>query len=57
MTVYIPYDGVIKQLMYEVGAIATKGKPLVMVEVEGGASEGGHHLEYYSIVNSLLDTV
>ena len=37
MTVYVPFDGVIKQLMYEEGAIATKGMPLLMVEVEGEA--------------------
>lgn len=40
MTVYVPYDGVIKQLMYEVGAVATKGEPLLMVEVAGEPNEG-----------------
>ena len=35
VTIYVPYDGVVKELMYEVDDIATKGKPLMMVEVEG----------------------
>ena len=40
MTVYVPFDGIITKLMYEEGAVATKGEPLLMVEVEGQASEG-----------------
>lgn len=35
VTIYVPYDGVVKKLMYEVGDVATKGKPLLMVEVDG----------------------
>ena len=41
MTIYVPYDGVVKELMYEVDDIATKGKPLMMVEVEGEVNAEG----------------
>jgi len=36
-TIHVPYDGIVKELMYEVGEIATLGVPLIMVEVEGSA--------------------
>ncbi len=38
MTVYVPFDGIITKLMYDEGAVATKGEPLLLVEVD---SEGG----------------
>ena len=41
MTIYVPYDGVVKELMYEVDDIATKGKPLMMIEVEGDVAAEG----------------
>ncbi len=37
-TIHVPYDGVIKQLMYEVGDIATLGNPLIMLEIDGDAT-------------------
>jgi len=40
VTIYVPYDGVVKELMYEVNDTATKGKPLLTVEVEEDESEG-----------------
>ena len=41
MTIYVPYDGVVKELMYEVDDVTTKGKPLMMVEVEGEVNAEG----------------
>ena len=41
MTIYVPYDGVVKELMYEVDDVATKGKPLMMVEVDGDVNAEG----------------
>ena len=41
VTIYVPYDGVVKELMYEVDDIATKGKPLMMIEVEGDVEAEG----------------
>ena len=41
MTIYVPYDGVVKELMYEVNDIATKGKPLMTIEVEGDMEAEG----------------
>ena len=41
MTIYVPYDGVVKELMYEVDDVATKGKPLMMIEVEGDVKTEG----------------
>ena len=46
MVIYSPYDGVVRELMYEVGDIATKGKPVVMIEVE---EEGVHYLGQLSM--------
>jgi len=40
VTIYVPYDGVVKELMYKVNDTATKGKPLLTVEVEEDESEG-----------------
>ena len=42
VTIYVPYDGVVKELMYEVDDIATKGKPLMLIEVEGDAEIDGN---------------
>ena len=42
VTIYIPYDGVVKELMYEVNDIATKGKPLMLIEVEGDVETDGN---------------
>lgn len=50
MTVYVPYDGIIRKLMYEVGAVATKGEPLVMVEVDGESAEGERYLEKIHLI-------
>ena len=41
MTIYVPYDGVVKELMYEVDDVATKGKPLMLIEVEGDVEAKG----------------
>ena len=38
VTVYSPFDGVVKELLYAVDDLASQGKPLVMIEVKG--SEG-----------------
>ena len=37
-TIYIPYSGVIQELMYEVDDIATKDEPLLTIDTE---DEGG----------------
>ena len=39
VTVCVPYDGVVHQLMYEIDDVATRGKPLVMIEIEGEDTE------------------
>ena len=45
MTIYVPYDGVVNELMYKVDEVATKGKPLMMIEMEGDVKiEGTHQL-------------
>ena len=41
VTLYIPFDGIIKQLMHEEGAVAAKGEPLVMIEVDSTTEEEG----------------
>ena len=38
-TIYCPYDGVVKELMYEVDDIAKKDEPLVTIEVSGEGEE------------------
>lgn len=40
-TLYVPFNGVVRELMYEVDETATKDQPLIMVEVEGEEEEGG----------------
>ena len=35
VTISVPYDGVVKKLMYEVDGTAVKDKPLMIIEVEG----------------------
>ena len=41
VTIYVPYDGVVKELMYKVDDVATKGKPLMLIEVEGDMEGDG----------------
>jgi pyruvate/2-oxoglutarate dehydrogenase complex dihydrolipoamide acyltransferase (E2) component len=41
VTIYVPYDGVVKELMYEVDDVATKGEPLMTIEVEGDMEAEG----------------
>ena len=33
-TIHCPYEGVVKELMYEVEDVATKDHPFLMIEVE-----------------------
>ena len=40
-TLYVPFNGIVRELMYEVDDTATKDQPLIMVEVEGEEEEGG----------------
>ena len=40
-TLYVPFNGIVRELMYEVDETATKDQPLIMVEVEGEEEEGG----------------
>ncbi len=48
MTIFVPFDGVVKKLMYKVGETATKGEPLMTIEQDGEQEEvkevkqGGH---------------
>ena len=51
MTIYVPYDGVVKELMYEVDDVATKGKPLMMIEVEGDVGAEGTCTRIPPVVN------
>ena len=39
-TLYVPFNGIVRELMYEVDETATKDQPLIMVEVEGEGEEG-----------------
>lgn len=41
MTISVPYDGIVKKLMYDVDQTATKDKPLMIIDVDGeGQKEG-----------------
>ena len=42
-TIYIPYSGIIQELMYEVDDVATKGEPLLTIETD---DEGGRGYFY-----------
>ena len=46
MIIHIPHDGVVKELMYEVDDTATRGKPLLMIELEGEEEEGEEEGEW-----------
>lgn len=39
-TIYVPFDGIVRELMYEVDDTAIRDKPLIMVEVEEASEEG-----------------
>lgn len=39
-TIYVPFDGIVRELMYEVDETAIRDKPLIMVEVEEESEEG-----------------
>ena len=40
VTIFVPFDGVVKELMHEVDEVATKGEPLLMVEIDGAGEDG-----------------
>lgn len=50
----MPYDGVVKELMYEVDDVATKGKPLMMIAVEEGGESHGTKTVSQSLPSSTL---
>ena len=52
VTIYVPYDGVVKELMYEVDDVATKGKPLMLIEVEGDVEAEGTLILPSLIINT-----
>ena len=40
MTIYVAYDGIVKELMYEVDDVATAGQPLLTIELTEEEDEG-----------------
>ena len=57
VTIYVPYDGVVKELMYKVDDVATKGKPLMLIEVEGDVeAEGTFILPSLILILILINT-
>ena len=40
VTIYVPYDGIVKELMYEVDDVATAGQPLLTIELAEEEDEG-----------------
>ena len=41
MTIYVPYDGNVKELMYEVDDVATAGQPLLTIELAEEEEDAG----------------
>ena len=40
VTIYVAYDGIVKELMYEVDDVATAGQPLLTIELAEEQDEG-----------------